>query len=121
MIKNIYKVDLNKTIKTDNGKLVQSDGERIISNFLYNNHIKYRYEERSRIIEGYAIRPDFYLPEFDLYIEYWGMDTIDYKISMLMKKRLYQQQGKKLVSVSFKDKHYLAEILRDKLRRYMNI
>jgi len=83
--------------------------------------IPQRKDCRIRIIEGYAIRPDFYLPEFDLYIEYWGMDTIDYKISMLMKKKLYQQQGKKLVSVSFKDKHYLAEILRDKLRRYMNI
>ncbi len=115
------KVDLNKTIQTDNGKLVQSDGERIISNFLYGHKIKYRYDERIRIIEGYAIRPDFYLPEFDIYIEYWGMDTIDYKISMLMKKKLYQQQGKKLISVSYNDKSNLVEILRNKLNRYMNI
>lgn len=24
------------------------------------------------------IRPDFYLPEFDVYIEFWGMDTPAY-------------------------------------------
>ena len=115
------KVDLNKTIKTTDGKLVQSDGERIIANFLHSSKITYRYDERIRIIEGYAIRPDFYLPEFDLYIEYWGMDTIDYKIGMLMKRKLYQQQEKKLVSVSFKDKANLVEVLRQKLRRYINI
>lgn len=47
----------------------------MISEFLSRHGIIYRYDERMRIIEGHAIRPDFYLPEFDLYIEYWGMDT----------------------------------------------
>ena len=115
------KVDLKKTIKTNDGCLVQSDGERIIANFLHQNSIQYRYDERIRIIEGYAIRPDFYLPEFDIYIEYWGMDTVDYKIGMLIKKKLYQQQEKKLLSVSFKDKHNLVELLKQKLSRYMRI
>lgn len=115
------KVDLNKTIKTTDGKLVQSDGERIIANFLCASKIAYRYDERIRIIEGYAIRPDFYLPEFDVYIEYWGMDTIDYKIGMLIKRKLYQQQEKKLISVNFKDNSNLTEILIQKLNRYIKI
>jgi hypothetical protein len=34
-----------------------------------------------------------------LYIEYWGMDTADYKIGMLKKQQLYQQQGKRLISL----------------------
>jgi len=54
-------------------------------------NIRYRYDERFRILDGYAIRPDFYLPEFDVYIEYWGMETADYKIGMLKKQQLYQQ------------------------------
>ncbi|MCF7790690.1 MAG: hypothetical protein K9L78_01340 [Victivallales bacterium] len=115
------KVELNKNIKTSDGTLVQSDGERIISDFLKHSDINYRYDERIRIIEGYAIRPDFYLPEFDIYIEYWGMDTIDYKIGMLKKRKLYQQQGKKLISVSFKDKGNLEKILLEKLSRYIKI
>ena len=68
-----------------------------------------------------AIRPDFYLPEFDVYIEYWGMDTINYKIGMLKKQKLYQQEGKKLISLYYYDKDNLEKILKQKLSRYMKI
>ena len=54
------KVELNKTIQARDGTLVQSDGERLIAEWLTRNGIVYRYDERMRIIEGYAIRPDFY-------------------------------------------------------------
>lgn len=72
---------------------------------------------RFRILDGYAIRPDFYLPEFDVYIEYWGMDTADYKIGMLKKQKLYQQQGKKLVSLYPDDKPRMKEVLLEKLEK----
>ena len=64
---------------------------------------------------GHAIRPDFYLPELDVYIEYWGMDTADYKIGMLKKQQLYQQQGKRLISIHPADKPRLDTLLRTKL------
>ncbi len=115
------KVELNKTIEAADGTLVQSDGERIIAEFLSRSNIAYRYDERIKIIEGYAIRPDFYLPEFDVYIEYWGMDTIDYKIGMLKKQKLYQQEGKRLVSLHFSEKGRLCEALREKLSRHLRI
>jgi hypothetical protein len=79
--------------------------------------IQYRYDERFRILSGHAIRPDFYLPEFDVYVEYWGMDTADYKIGMLKKQQLYQQQGKKLISLYPDDKPRLREILVGKLEK----
>lgn len=112
-------VELNKTIRTSDGTFVQSDGERIIADFLNKSKIDYRYDERIRIIEGMAIRPDFYLPEFDVYIEYWGMDTADYKIGMLKKQKLYQHEGKKLISLYFYDKPNLANILSNKLHKYL--
>jgi len=115
------KVELKKTIRAKDGTFVQSDGERKIAEFLTRHGIAYRYDERMRIIDGYAIRPDFYLPEFDLYVEYWGMDTIDYKIGMLKKLKLYQQQGKKLVSVYREDKPGLDEVLRQKLGKHIRI
>jgi len=74
-----------------------------------------------QIIEGYAVRPDFYLPEFDLYIEYWGMDTLDYKIGMLKKQKVYQMTGKKLISLYAADKPNLAGILKEKLSKYVNL
>lgn len=112
------KVELNKTIQARDGTIVQSKGERAICEWLSYNRIPYRYDERIKIIQGYAIRPDFYLPEFDLYIEYWGMDTIDYKIGMLMKQKLYQQEGKKLISIYPEDIPNLHAILSQKLSRH---
>ncbi len=112
------KVELQKNIRAKDGTWVQSDGERLICEALDTEHIRYRYDERFRILDGYAIRPDFYLPEFDVYIEYWGMDTADYKIGMLKKQQLYQQQGKKLVSLYPEDKPRMRErLLRSEERR----
>jgi len=115
------KVELQKTIRAKDGTLVQSDGERLICEILNDENIRYRYDERFRILNGHAIRPDFYLPEFDVYIEYWGMDTADYKIGMLKKQQLYQQQGKKLISLYPDDKPCLKQTLLDKLQKFKTI
>ncbi len=112
------KVQLQKNIRAKDGTWVQSDGERLICETLENQKIRYRYDERFRILDGYAIRPDFYLPEFDVYIEYWGMDTADYKIGMLKKQQLYQQQGKRLISLYPDDKPCLRERLLEKLAKF---
>ncbi len=111
------KVELQKNIRAKDGTWVQSDGERLICEALNSAGIAYRYDERFRILDGYAIRPDFYLPEFDIYIEYWGMDTADYKIGMLKKQQLYQQQGKKLISLYPDDKPRIKELLLKKLEQ----
>lgn len=112
------KVELNKTIRANDGTLVQSKGERRIAEWLSANGVAYRYDERFRIIDGYAIRPDFYLPEYDVYIEYWGMDTTDYKIGMLKKQKLYQETGKRLVSIYFQDFARIEEVLAGKLAAF---
>ena len=111
------KVELQKKIRTKDGTWVQSDGERMIAEILAAESIRYRYDERFRILDGYAIRPDFYLPEFDIYIEFWGMDTADYKIGMLKKQQLYQRQGKKLVSLYPEDKPRMCEKILAKLEK----
>jgi hypothetical protein len=111
------KVELQKNIRAEDGSWVQSDGERLICDVLSVENIRYRYDERFRILDGYAIRPDFYLPEYDIYIEYWGMNTSDYKIGMLKKQQLYQQQGKRLISLYPDDKPDMHRILMQKLKR----
>ncbi|HKL22890.1 MAG TPA: HEAT repeat domain-containing protein, partial [Tichowtungia sp.] len=111
------KVELQKKIRTKDGTWVQSAGERLICEALNAEGIRYRYDERFRILDGYAIRPDFYLPEFDVYVEYWGMDTADYKIGMLKKQKLYQQQGKKLISLTPDDKPRMKAALLEKLEK----
>lgn len=115
-------VELNKTIEASNGTVVQSEGERIVADELSVMGIAFRYDNRFRIVKGYAIRPDFYLPEFDLYIEYWGMeDNLDYQIGMLEKKKLYQQAGKKLVSLYARERPRLRQVLREKLAMHARV
>jgi len=115
-------VDLNKTIQAADGTVVQSDGERQIAEELAALGIAFRYDNRFRIVKGYAIRPDFYLPEFDLYIEYWGMeDNLDYRIGMLEKLKLYQQAGKRLISLHAHEKPRLRQALREKLAAHARV
>ena len=88
-----------KFFLTQDRTVVQTKGERRIADWLTAHGIVFRYDDKFQIIHGFAIRPDFYLPELDVYVEYWGMDTTDYKIGMLHKQRLYQQEGKRLISL----------------------
>ena len=109
------RVEEQKTIRVVDGTLVQSDGERRIADWLSAHGLDYRYDGRLRIIEGFQIRPDFYLPELDVYIEYWGLDTPRYKAGMYLKQDLYMHAGKKLISLYPKDKTTLDCALGGKL------
>ena len=111
-------VEINKTIEAQDGTVVQSDGERRIAEWLTAHGIAYRYDAKYRIIAEFQIRPDFYLPELDVYIEYWGLDTPQYKMSMYKKHTLYQQEGKKPIPVHPQDKPALDRLLRAKLRLF---
>jgi len=114
-------VEDHKTIRVRDGTFVQSQGERRIAEWLVANGIVYRYDERFRILDGYALRPDFYLPGADLYIEYWGMDTADYKIGMLKKQQVYQQTGKRLVSIYREDLPQIEAVLAQRLAPFVNL
>ncbi|MCA1809563.1 MAG: hypothetical protein LC725_08965 [Lentisphaerae bacterium] len=111
-------VELNKTIEARDGTVVQSEGERCIADWLMAHGLTYRYDTKYRIIGEFQIRPDFYLPELDVYIEYWGLDTPRYKMSMYKKQMLYQQQGKRLISVFPADLPRLEALLAAKLKLF---
>jgi len=111
-------VEINKTIEARDGTLVQSRGEKQIAEWLTTHGLAYRYDSKYRIIAEFQIRPDFYLPELDVYIEYWGMDTPQYKMSMYKKQTLYQQEGKRLLSIYPKDLSVLDQLLTTKLRHF---
>jgi hypothetical protein len=54
----------------------------------------------------------------DVYVEYWGMDTPQYKMSMYKKQMLYQQEGKRLLSVYPSDLQRLGSLLSAKLKMF---
>ncbi len=91
---------------------------RRLAEWLTEHGLALPYDTKFRIIGEFQIRPDFYLPELDVYIEYWGLDTPKYKMSMYKKQTLYQQEGKRLISVYPKDLPALDNLLVSKLRLY---
>jgi hypothetical protein len=115
------KVQNQKTILTADRTVVQSRGERQIADWLAAHGLPYRYDDKFQIIQGFAVRPDFYLPRHDVYIEFWGLDTTDYKIGMLLKQKLYQQEGKRLISLYPVDLPHLDCTLGDALRSFSAI
>jgi DNA helicase IV len=65
-------------IRTLKGEFVKSLGECLVANYLFEQGIEYQYEAdyqhdvATLLYRQY--RPDFYLPELDVYIEYFGID-----------------------------------------------
>lgn len=65
-------------IRTFKGEKVKSFGELYIANELFSQGIDYQYEAKYahdvKTIERRQYQPDFFLPELDIYIEYYGTD-----------------------------------------------
>jgi len=83
------------------GTTIKSKGEKRIADFFYEHDIDYKYEYPWRADRGVIIYPDFYLPQFNLVIEYLGLDgDKDYDESSEFKRRYWETKpGYKLVEI----------------------
>ena len=106
----------DKTYRTLRGEHVRSIGERMIADFLFFNHVEYKYEAKASwaSVGGGrgAYHPDFSLPENGASIEYWGVNragevpvgwttsTAEYKQGMAWKRDQFRREGKTLVEFS---------------------
>lgn len=65
-------------LRTLKGELVKSYGEALIGNYLFQNGINYTYEKSyqvnttNEVFSQYC--PDFFLDDYNVYIEYFGID-----------------------------------------------
>ncbi len=89
----------NRKERTARGR-VRSNGERKIARYLENHGIAYEYE-RPLVLEGRKLFPDFYLPEHNVYVEFWGRVNEDssYRVFMCKKKELYHRHHITVISV----------------------
>ena len=80
-----------KVFKCNDGDYVRSKAEREIDNFFFSNRIwhiyEYRYEHPTT--KEWAA-PDFYLPDYNLFIEYFGLDTPEYIEKREHKIKMYR-------------------------------
>jgi len=75
-------------------ELARSLSEKIIADFLFTSKVEYEYEKHIRL-DGYDIKPDFYLPVYNLYVEFWGMlespgyfESFKWKVNRCNKHRI---------------------------------
>lgn len=103
-----YDFMLHQRYFTLNGIEVKSLAECELANFFFAHNIEFRYEAQvTWLQEGTRYRPDFYLPQYDISIEHWGIDRQGhtapwineekYKRSMDWKRSMFQQHHKMLV------------------------
>lgn len=123
-------------IRSFTGVKLRSNSEAIIANWLTLNRFDWKYEADYKLdtatIQYGQYRPDFYLPEHDVYIEHWAcnragdlpVDWNDrqqqrYKEGMQWKRELHRRQGTKLIE-TFSDvygRHTIVSSLGDALAK----
>lgn len=100
---------------TEDGHRVKSQGELLIDNWLFNNKILHAYGYYVQKA-GEAHACDFYIPQHDIYVEYWGMiGNPKYDESRKSRLRFYQANHLKLLQIFPRDLSALSEILKQKL------
>lgn len=108
---------------TQNGEAVKSGGEKIIADYLHDSNIRYEYEKSAMAASNRRIsRPDFYLSDYGVYVEYWGMvntqheDTRqEYIKSMEWKIAKYRENGIKFISIYPEDLRNLESVFKKRL------
>ena len=114
-----------------NGDLVRSYEEVLVSNFLTGHGVKFRYErpyeESTADRKHQQYRPDFYLPEYDIYLEHFALDRKgrppenwgDYSGSVEWKRQLHRDSGTTLIeSHSWEVGDLRFDALRQKLEAH---
>ena len=108
----------NLTIECDDGRKVRSRAEALISNFFYNNKIRSVYEKTiyyKEDGEDKKLHPDFYLPDYDVYIEYNEIKKKSYLKSKAYTQKIYDQLGFKVIIMDDQDLNSIAGCLKPKL------
>jgi len=100
-----YNPESATSFKCIDGHIVRSKAELIIDNYFYNHNITHDYEKKIKV-NGKSILYDWYLPELEIFIEYWGFYGKDYMKRKEEKIRLYKKGKLNLISIEdimFKD------------------
>ena len=104
--------------KCDDGRRVRSRAEAMISNFFFKEKVRAVYEETIYYTENdeqKTLHPDFYLPDYDLYIEYNELTNKPYLKQKEYAKKIYDKLGKNVLILDDNDLRDLAACLKPKL------
>lgn len=103
--------------RTSDGHYVRSRAEAMIDDWLFNRHIAHAYERKLPVEEDALC--DFYLPQGNVYIEFWGKeDDAAYVRRMEEKREIYRRNSLKLISLTDSELYRLDDHMPGLLRRH---
>ncbi len=106
---------LGQTFKTKSGIRVRSKIEKIIADFLFEQGIQFVYESIMNL-GGFYVMPDFYLTDYNVVLEHFGLEHEDYRQSVESKLRRYRLFKIRVVCTYASDEPDIEEVLTHKLR-----
>lgn len=108
----------NKDYLCEDGTLMRSRAEALIGSHLFGKKIRYIYEKAIYYTENgetKALHPDFYLPDFNVYIEYNEMDTEEYLRKKNFAMQIYLQKGMKVFVMTPKELNNIEAFFAEKI------
>lgn len=112
----------NKTKKAKDGRFVRSLSEKIILDYFFDNYIRVVYEKTIPYTnekgEEKELHPDFYLKDYDLYIEFNGLTNKTYLSQKGYANNIYQSKGLKVEILEPKDIDDVEATMERILRKY---
>ncbi len=110
-----------KRFITKSGTKVRSKIEKIIADFYFDYGIKFEYEKKIRfpkmqsLKEYYTVYCDFYLIDYGVYHEHFGMDNSDYLTRKEIKKNAFRMFKMKFIYTEEEDEGHIEEVIIRKL------
>ncbi|MEA3248608.1 MAG: hypothetical protein U9Q73_02785 [Nanoarchaeota archaeon] len=109
-------IEKYKVIHTHNSGNYDSEGERKIAEYFKRKNIRFDLHPKVKVNKfkwinlpffKIELTPDFFLPEFNVFIEYWGMiDNEKYKEKSHFKKKKYKENDIDFISLYPKNLGY---------------
>ena len=115
----------NRNKKTKDGHFVRSLAEREIANYLFDHRVRVVYEQSITYTneqgEEKALHPDFYLPDYNLYIEFNGLNSNYYLEMKNYSSKIYEQLGLTVETIQADDINDLELTIARILKKYKPI
>lgn len=103
-------------LETLSGVKVRSQLEKYCADFLHENKIRFQYEPLM-LLGGRQFRPDFYLPDHNLFLEICGYNHMPfYRDRISSKKEIYEKHGLQVVFIEGKTPRTMLSLLQKELK-----
>ena len=90
--------------KTLRGEVVKSRSEQRVADYFTHNGIRYVYEQGAQtdalIFKRTFAHPDFFLPDYNVYVEFWGLVSASKEYRRIMKFKMAQYRKNKIRFIS---------------------